>query len=195
MKIWWRTPLVSIISHCGPKDVIFTRGLVDVYPFLKISNTFLPDNSIGVRRERLQGERYLRKSHVFQSINIWEMGIFSPWILKGSCHCQWLSEWLRTSPPGCPQISTTVPMLHLHFHFVCFPYLIPYCSDHFFIFWLFLPWNASTIFFTFTFTFTFSAFSRRFYPKRLTLSTFVIRSETIYHCQYSKDGHRAKCKY
>ena len=118
MKIWWRTPLVSIISHCGPKDVIFTRGLVDVYPFLKISNTFLPDNSIGVRRERLQGERYLRKSHVFQSINIWEMGIFSPWILKGSCHCQWLSEWLRTSPPGCPQISTTVPMLHLHFHFM-----------------------------------------------------------------------------
>ena len=29
-------------------------------------------------------------------------------------------------------------------------------------------------------TFTFSAFSRRFYPKRLTISTFVIRSASIY---------------
>ena len=46
-----------------------------------------------------------------------------------------------------------------------------------------------------TFTFTFRAFSRRFYPKRLTISTFVIRSETIYHCRYSKDVHRTKCKY
>ena len=32
---------------------------------------------------------------------------------------------------------------------------------------------------TFTFTFKFRAFSRRFYPKRLTISTFVIRSETF----------------
>ena len=41
-----------------------------------------------------------------------------------------------------------------------------------------------------TFRFT---FSRRFYPKGLTISTFVIRSETIiYHCWYSKDVHRNK---
>ena len=33
---------------------------------------------------------------------------------------------------------------------------------------------------TFTFTFTFRAFSRRFYPKRLTISTFVIGSVTIH---------------
>ena len=45
------------------------------------------------------------------------------------------------------------------------------------------------------FTFTFRAFSRRFYPKRLTISTFVIRSATIYLCRYSKDVHRTKCKY
>ena len=46
-----------------------------------------------------------------------------------------------------------------------------------------------------TFTFTFRAFSRRFYPKRLTISTFVIRSETIFCCWYSKDVHRTKCKH
>ena len=34
---------------------------------------------------------------------------------------------------------------------------------------------------SFTFTFTFRAFSRHFYPKRLTMSPFVMRSETIYH--------------
>ena len=39
------------------------------------------------------------------------------------------------------------------------------------------------------------AFSRHFYPKRLTISTFVIRSATIYRCRYSKDVHRTKCKY
>ena len=33
-------------------------------------------------------------------------------------------------------------------------------------------------------TFTFRALSRRFYPKRLTISKFVIRSETIYGCCY-----------
>ena len=48
--------------------------------------------------------------------------------------------------------------------------------------------------FTFTFKFTFREFRRRFYPKRLTISTFVMRSETIYRCQYRKDVHRAKCK-
>ena len=37
----------------------------------------------------------------------------------------------------------------------------------------------------FTFTFTFKAFSRCFYPKRLTISTFVIRSEKIYRRRYS----------
>ena len=42
-----------------------------------------------------------------------------------------------------------------------------------------------------SFTFT---FSRRFYPKRLTMNTFVIRSETIYRRPYSKDVHRTKCK-
>ena len=36
---------------------------------------------------------------------------------------------------------------------------------------------------------------QRFYPKRLTISTLVIRSETIYRCWYSKDVHRTKCKY
>ena len=46
-----------------------------------------------------------------------------------------------------------------------------------------------------TLRFTFRAFSRRFYPKWLTVSTFVIRSETIYRCRYSKDVHRTKCKY
>ena len=44
-------------------------------------------------------------------------------------------------------------------------------------------------------TFTFRAFSGRFNPKRFTISTFVIRSETIYRCRYSKDVHRTKCKY
>ena len=34
--------------------------------------------------------------------------------------------------------------------------------------------------FILTFTFIFRAFSRRFYPKRLTISTSVMRSETIY---------------
>ena len=33
---------------------------------------------------------------------------------------------------------------------------------------------------------TFRALSRRFYPKRLTISTFVLKSETIYLCRYSK---------
>ena len=42
-------------------------------------------------------------------------------------------------------------------------------------------------------TSTFKAFSRRFYPKRLTISTFVIRSATIYRCRYRKDVHRTKC--
>ena len=45
------------------------------------------------------------------------------------------------------------------------------------------------------YSFTFRAFSRRFYPTRHTISTFVIRSETIYCCQYSKDAHRTQCKY
>ena len=45
----------------------------------------------------------------------------------------------------------------------------------------------------YTFTFTFRAFSRPFYPKRLTISTFVIRSETIYRRRYSRDVHRTKC--
>ena len=36
------------------------------------------------------------------------------------------------------------------------------------------------------------AFSRRFYPKWLTISTFVRRRETIYW--YSKDVHRNKCQ-
>ena len=47
-------------------------------------------------------------------------------------------------------------------------------------------------------TFTFRAFSRCFYPKRLTISTFVIRSETLHRCWYSKEVHRTKvqkCKY
>ena len=39
------------------------------------------------------------------------------------------------------------------------------------------------------------AFSRRFYPKRLTIRTFVIRSASIYRCRYRKDVHRTKCKY
>jgi len=34
----------------------------------------------------------------------------------------------------------------------------------------------------FTFTFTFRAFGRRFYPKRLTKSTFVEEGAAIYHC-------------
>ena len=46
-----------------------------------------------------------------------------------------------------------------------------------------------------TFTFTFRAFRKLIYLKRLTISTFVIRSETIYRCRYSKDVHRTKCKY
>jgi len=33
-----------------------------------------------------------------------------------------------------------------------------------------------------TFTFTFRAFGRRFYPKRLTKSTFVEGEAAIYHC-------------
>ena len=41
-------------------------------------------------------------------------------------------------------------------------------------------------------TFTFRAFGRRFNPKRLTISTFVIGSETIYRCLCSKDVHRTK---
>jgi len=36
--------------------------------------------------------------------------------------------------------------------------------------------------FTFTLTFTFRAFVRRFYPKRLTESTFVEGEAAIYHC-------------
>ena len=40
-------------------------------------------------------------------------------------------------------------------------------------------------------TFTFRAFSRGFYPKRLTISTFVIRSATIHRYRYSKE----KLKY
>ena len=47
----------------------------------------------------------------------------------------------------------------------------------------------------FTFTFTSRAFSRCFYPKQLTISTFVRRRErTIYLCGYSKDVHRTKCQ-
>ena len=42
-----------------------------------------------------------------------------------------------------------------------------------------------------SFTFTFRAFSRRFYPKRLTISIFVVRSATIYRYRYSKDVHRS----
>jgi hypothetical protein len=38
--------------------------------------------------------------------------------------------------------------------------------------------------------FTFRAFSRRFYPKRLTISTFSKEREIIYRCRYSKDVHR-----
>ena len=52
-------------------------------------------------------------------------------------------------------------------------------------------------------TFTFRAFSRHFYTERLTMSTFVMRSATIYIyislyiiyiylCLYSKDVHRTK---
>ena len=48
---------------------------------------------------------------------------------------------------------------------------------------------------SFKFTFTFRAFSRHFYPKRLTISTFVTRSASIYRCRYRKDVHRTKCKY
>ena len=44
-------------------------------------------------------------------------------------------------------------------------------------------------------TFTFRAFRRLFYPKQLTISTFVIRSATIHCYRYSKDVHRTKCKY
>ena len=44
-----------------------------------------------------------------------------------------------------------------------------------------------------TFTFTFRAFSRRFHPKRLTISTFVIRSAMIHRYRYGKDVHRTKC--
>ena len=47
----------------------------------------------------------------------------------------------------------------------------------------------------FTFTFTFRAFSRRFYPKRLKISTFVIGSVTIHRYRYSEDVRRTKCKY
>ena len=47
----------------------------------------------------------------------------------------------------------------------------------------------------FTFYITFRAFIRRFYPKRLTISPFVIRSAMIYLCRCSKDVHRTKCKY
>ena len=43
--------------------------------------------------------------------------------------------------------------------------------------------------------FTFRAFSWRFYQKRLTINTFVIRSASIYRCRYRKDVHRTKCKY
>ena len=49
--------------------------------------------------------------------------------------------------------------------------------------------------FTFTFIFTFRSFSRRFYQKRVTISTFVRRRKTtIYCCQDSKEVHRTKCR-
>ena len=44
-------------------------------------------------------------------------------------------------------------------------------------------------------SFTFRACSRHFYPKQLTISTFFIRSETIYLHRYSKEVHRTKCQY
>ena len=48
---------------------------------------------------------------------------------------------------------------------------------------------------TTTFTFTFRAFSRRFYPKWLTVRTFVRRKRcSIYHCRYSKDVCWTKCQ-
>ena len=47
-------------------------------------------------------------------------------------------------------------------------------------------------FLTYTFTFTFRAFSRHFYPKQLTISTFVIRSATIHRYRYSEEVHRTK---
>ena len=48
----------------------------------------------------------------------------------------------------------------------------------------------------FTFTLTFRAFSRRFYPKRLTMSTFQSEEgETIYCCRYSMDVHSSSAKH
>ena len=59
--------------------------------------------------------------------------------------------------------------------------------------WSCLTYILYTFFSLSSFLFKCTAFSRYFYPKRPTISTFVRRHRNIYRCWDSKDVHRTKC--